>query len=394
MTTTLLTPERKTSVEIPPAIAAEQGPPPRTRICHISMTLKTGGLERLLVEFGKHHDAARYDLRFIALADLGPPAEDLRHLGFQVGSMRFGQVGKLTVLRRLASILRQERIDIVHTHNTYAHFYGAVAARWAGVRHIINSQHGRGCGPGWKDRLLFRMANRLSRRVVGVSNDATKLCEGQDRGSAHKMTTIWNGIDSTRFAYHGPADAPIAISVARLSPEKDFSTLLRAVALVKPQVPDFRLLMVGNGAERTLLESLSRELGLTEQVEFLGERSDVPQLLKRAGFFVSSSKTEGISLTVLEAMAVGLPVVTTAVGGNPEIVEEGTTGHLVPSQDPAALAAAIVGMCRKRNEWSGMGRVARDRIEQHFEIRQMIRGYEAEYAALVGPGEDALPTEA
>ena len=349
------------------------------RVCHVSMTLKTGGLERLLVEFGKFHDSSRYDLRFVALADLGPPAEDLRQLGFMVSSLRFGTVGKLSVLRRLVSILRDEKVDIVHTHNTYAHFYGVLAARWAGVRHVINTQHGRGCGPGWKNRALFRMANRLSRRIVGVSNDATALCAGEDRGSAHKMTTIWNGIDSTRFAYHGPADAPVAISVARLSPEKDFSTLLRAVRIVKQQVPDFRLRMVGNGAEREKLESLTQELELTSEVEFLGERSDVPQLLKQAGFFVSSSKTEGISLTVLEAMAVGLPVVTTAVGGNPEIVEEGATGHLVPSENPEALAAAIIAMCQKRHEWPAMGRTARDRIEEHFEIRKMIRGYEAEY---------------
>jgi glycosyltransferase involved in cell wall biosynthesis len=362
--------------------AASASPPPPVRVCHVSMTLKTGGLERLLVEFGKFHDASQFDLRFVALADLGPPAEDLRQLGFLVNSLRFGTVGKLTVLRRLSSILREEKIEIVHTHNTYAHFYGALAARLAGVRHVINTQHGRGCGPGWKNRTLFKVANRLSRRIVGVSKDATELCAGEDRGSAHKMATIWNGIDSTRFAYHGPADAPIAISVARLSPEKDFSTLLRAVHLVKQQVPDFRLKMVGDGAERGKLEALTRELDLTEQVEFLGERSDVPQLLKQAGFFVSSSKTEGISLTVLEAMAVGLPVVTTAVGGNPEIVEEGTTGHLVPSQNPEALAAAIVAMCHKRHEWPAMGRTARVRIEEHFEIRKMIRGYEAAYEEL------------
>lgn len=375
---TLLSPQARATSEP----CETQPDPPRVRVCHVSMTLKTGGLERLLVEFGKFHDSSRFDLRFVALADLGPPAEDLRQLGFVVSSLRFGSVGKLAVLRQLASTLREEKVDIVHTHNTYAHFYGALAARWAGVRHVINTQHGRGCGPGWKNRTLFRIANRLSRRIVGVSKDATALCAGEDRGSADKMATIWNGIDSTRFAYHGPADAPIAISVARLSPEKDFSTLLRAVHAVKQQVPEFRLRMVGDGAERGKLEALTRELGLTQEVEFLGERSDVPQLLKRAGFFVSSSKTEGISLTVLEAMAVGLPVVTTAVGGNPEIVEEGTTGHLVPSQDPDALAAAIVAMCRKRHEWPAMGRTARDRIEEHFEIRKMIRGYEAAYEEL------------
>jgi glycosyltransferase involved in cell wall biosynthesis len=354
------------------------------RVCHVSMTLKTGGLERLLVDFGRLHDSSRFQLRFVALADLGPPAEDLMQLGFAVDSMQLAQVGKLAMLRRLKALLQRERIDIVHTHNTYAHFYGALAARLAGVKTVINSQHGRGCGPKWKDRLLFKTANRLSRRIVGVSRDATRLCQGEDKGSSRKMVTIWNGIDATRFAYRGPADRPTAISVARLSPEKDFATLLKAVAIVRRQVPDFRLKMVGNGAEREFLESLARELQITDCVEFLGERSDVHQLLPQAGFFVSSSKTEGISLTVLEAMAVGLPVVTTAVGGNPEIVEEGRTGYLVPSQNPDALAGAIVSMCQKRNEWPSMGRTARERVEQHFEIRHMIGEYERLYEALVG----------
>lgn len=355
----------------------------RLKVCHISMSLRTGGLERLLVEFGKFHDASRYDLRFVALTDLGPPAEDLRKLGFQVDALCLPQVGKRTTYRRLKEILVDEQIDIIHTHNTCPQFYGAFAAAQTGIRCILNTQHGRGSGPRLKDHLMFKVANRFTRRVAGVSRDSARLCQQQDRGSAHKIVTIQNGIDSTRFAYTGPADANTAISVARLSPEKDFPTLLRAVKLVVQSVPDFRLLLVGDGGERPMLESLARDLGITAHVEFLGERSDVHALLPKAGFYVSSSKTEGISLTVLEAMAVGLPVVATAVGGNPEIVSEGVTGRLVPSQDPQALAGAIVAMCAARSEWSAMGRAARTRIEQEFEIRNMIRAYEATYEELV-----------
>src|SRR5690606_16438253 len=134
------------------------------------------------------------------------------------------------------------------------------------------------------------------------------------------------------------------ISVARLSPEKDFPTLLRAVQKVVYLYPDFRLKIVGDGEERTRLELLAKELEIDRNVQFLGERKDVPQLLQDAGFFVSSSKTEGISLTLLEAMAVGLPIVTTSVGGNPEIVVDGETGKLVPPRDPDALGTAIIEM--------------------------------------------------
>src|SRR5690606_28303944 len=151
----------------------------------------------------------------------------------------------------------------------------------------------------------------------------------------------WNGIDVDRFRYCGPKSELTAISVARLSPEKDFPTLLRAVRLVLEKHPEFRLKLVGDGAERPRLERLAGELGIAHAVEFLGERKDIPLLLATAGLFVSSSKSEGISLTLLEAMAIGLPIVTTRVGGNPEIVMDGITGKLVPALNPDALASAI-----------------------------------------------------
>ncbi|WP_437192405.1 glycosyltransferase [Planctomicrobium sp. SH527] len=349
------------------------------KICHVSMTLKTGGLERLLVEFGRFHNPKNVELTFVSLADLGPPADDLRAAGFEVQTLGMPKTGKIAALKSLRSIFRERNIDVVHTHNTYPHFYGAIAARWAGVQTVINTQHGRGCGSGWKSLWQFRIANRLASRVVGVSEDATNLCRGQDRPNAKNMITIWNGIDLDRFAFHGPRLEPIAISVARLSPEKDYATLFRALPHVIAYEPRFKLLLVGDGSERQPLEKLADELGIRSHIEFLGERKDVSELLKTAGFFVSSSKTEGISLTLLEAMAVGLPIVTTRVGGNPEIVVEGETGKLVPSQNPEALADAICRMLDEHPLWPTYADAARARAEQHFSARTMVKNYESLY---------------
>lgn len=351
----------------------------RTRICHVSMGLKTGGLERLLVDFARFHDPREFELSFISLGELGPPAEDLRAAGHAVTTCGFPQCGKGTLLRRLRDFFKLQQPDVIHTHNTYPHFYAAIAARWAGIKHVVNTQHGRGCGNGWKSHWQFRIANRLSQRVIGVSEDATKLCQSQDRGGAGQMECIWNGIDVERFRFTGPINEPVAISVARLSPEKDYETLLRAVRFVANEQPAFRLQLVGDGVERPRLEKLARDLNLQQHVEFLGERKDIPQLLSQSGFFVSSSKTEGISLTLLEAMAVGLPIVTTAVGGSPEIVREGVTGLLVPAQDPAALSQAMLKMLNQASDWREMGQAARTRVESCFEIRRMIREYETLY---------------
>lgn len=351
----------------------------QTRICHVSMTLLTGGLERLLVEFGRHHDAERFSLSFLALDGLGVPADELRALGHEVRCISDEVSGKLARLRRLVQIFRDGQFDVVHTHNTLAHFYGAIAAKLAGVPVVVNSQHGRGCGNSWKARLQFRIANRATDRVVGVSEDAATLCRNDDRGSGDKTIAIWNGIDVDRFEYRGPSTEPIGITVSRLSPEKDLSTMLRAVWILIKDQPDFRLRIVGDGSDRPHLERLVEELSLSDHVEFLGERSDIPSLLAKAGFFVSSSRTEGISLTLLEAMATGLPVVATRVGGNPEIVIEGKTGHLVPSGSPEELALAMRELLKEPEAWPVYGELGRQRIEQDFNIRMMVRQYEDLY---------------
>ncbi len=354
----------------------------RLRICHVSMHLKTGGLERLLVEFGRAHDAESFDLTFVALAELGQPAEDLDGLGCEVHSLEMPRNGKWRTLAALRRLFRTGRFDIVHTHNTYAHFYGTLAARAAGVPCVVNTQHGRGCGAGWKARLQFSLANRLTDHVFGVSDDAALLCRQQDPLSRGKIGRIWNGIDLSRFSYSGPRPEPVAISVARLSPEKDFNALLRAVALAVPHVPDLRLKIVGDGVERPVLERLARDLNIHRHVDFLGERSDVPQLLRQAGLFVSSSRTEGVPLTLLEAMAVGLPVVATRVGGNPEVVEDGVTGRLVPPQDHRALSAALVALCRDSALRHTMGALGRQRVEELFDVRRMVEQYERVYRTL------------
>lgn len=355
----------------------------RLKICHVSMTLQTGGLEKLLVELARHSNSDEAEMHFLCLEEAGVPAEELQAMGCEVTSLELKKLGKLRLLKALYRHFAQHQFDVVHTHNTYPGFYAALPARMAGVPAIINTQHGRGCGPNWKAHWQFRIANQFTHSILGVSDDATELCRKQDPFHKSKIETLWNGIDVDRFAYHGPQNSAHAISVARLSKEKDFPTLLNALPAVLKQHPDFRLTIVGDGAERKALEELTASLQLTDCVTFLGERHDVPDLLKQAGFFVSSSSTEGISLTLLEAMAVGLPIVTTAVGGNPEIVQDRETGHLVPAGNPEALAQAIISHLNNRDMWSAMGELARQRVEKHFSIKRMVSDYMALYRSHV-----------
>lgn len=351
------------------------------KVCHVSLTLKTGGLERILADLAQHYSPDRCEPTFLALREIGRFADEIRAAGHHVELLK--NQGRFGGLREMARFFREHQFDIVHTHNTYPHLYATVAARWAGVPVVVQTRHGQRAGHGWKSSLQYRWAAKWVDRIVTVSDDAAKLCITADLIPAGKVTRIWNGIDLSQFRFTGPRDELVAMAVARLSAEKDFPTLLRAMTLVLPRVPGLKLKIVGDGPERAALEALATELKLNDAVQFLGERRDVPELLTQAGFFVTSSLTEGISLTLLEAMAVGLPVVATNVGGNPEIVVDGETGRLAPAANPQALAEAIVRMCEERSQWPELGRAGCDRVAEHFDIRRMARDYEDLYQTVM-----------
>lgn len=364
--------------------AAPRGRPGRPgrplRVCHVSLTLQTGGLERLLADFARHHDRNRFELQFLAVSELGRFAEEIQAAGCAVhGLASRGRAGRVMEMARL---FREHDFDVVHTHNIYPHVYATAAARWAGVPRVINTRHGQRCGHGRKSRWLFRSASRWVDQIVSVSDDAARLCVETDGLRADKVSRIWNGIDTDRFAFAGPANEAIAITISRLSREKDCGTLLRAVAIARDRVPDLRLRIVGDGDQSPTLRHQAARLGLGGRVEFLGDRNDVPRLLAESGLYVSASLTEGISLTLLEALAVGLPVVATDVGGNREIVGDGAFGRLVAPRSPQRLADAIVDMCESRNRWAEWGGAGRGRVEWCFDVRRTIEQYQRLYSSL------------
>lgn len=348
------------------------------RVCHVSVGLCTGGLERLLVDFAKFHDPARTEMHFVVLRDVGRPAQEIRELGCLVHEAN-DRNGRWRGILKLRQMFRELKPDVVHTHNTHPHLNATLAARLAGVPVVVNTRHGQRWGESLRTRYEFRFAAWFADALVGVSQDSARLTQSQDRVPARKVRCIWNGIDTERFAWHGPQPKPVAISVARLAREKDFPTLLRAVHRALPRVPELELRIVGDGPVRPGLERLAGELGLGSHVRFLGERADVPDLLADAGFFVTSTLTEGISLTLLEAAAVGLPILATNVGGNPEIVVDNVTGRLVPPADPDALAEALGAMCHRQDQWTTMGRLGRERVLEHFDVRRMVQEYEELY---------------
>lgn len=355
------------------------------RVVHLTQSLDVGGQEKLLVEFARHADRGRVMLRFLCLGGRGALASDIEQLGWPVTALHMPPGFWPGMVPRLARLLRRMRCDVLHTHNNRPLIYGAPAARLAGIQRIVHTQHGRGFGLSRRQLQLTRWAATLVRPFVCVSEDSA-LWMVENGIPAARIQVLWNGIDLERFAFTGPRLCGPAVCVARLSPEKDVATLLHAVALVLRDDPGFELEIAGDGRCRGDLQNLGVSLDIERRVRFLGMTDDVASVLKRAWMFILPSITEGVSLTLLEAMARGLPIVATRVGGTPEVVTDGATGVLVPPSQPQKLAQAILRLRRDPVLAKQMGVAGRARVEKDFDIRRMIAKYESLYV-----GQAALP---
>jgi sugar transferase (PEP-CTERM/EpsH1 system associated) len=286
---------------------------------------------------------------------------------------------------------------IVHSRNWPA--YDAVpAARVARVPLVVHGEHGReAADPDGRNNRRNRIRRALAPLVshfVCVSDDLRRWLVEDVRVPPAKVTTIHNGVNIARFGQAGqlesrvklalPAHAFIVGTVGRLDPVKDQAGLIRAFATARAAHPEALLVIAGDGPCRSDLQQLAAALGLTDRVRLLGSRDDIPTVMSALDIFALPSLGEGISNTVLEAMASGLPVIATRAGGNPELVEDGVTGVLVPRQDLGALAAAIAGYVDDPGLRQRHGHAARQRATAQFGLERMVQSYSDLYAGLAG----------
>jgi len=368
----------------------------RARVAHVVLGLRAGGLERVVIDLATKIDRTRFDPLVIALEEPGELAPLLEPWGVPIRLARRGlDPASLLVL---ADRIAREGVDLVHTHNPSPHVHGVVAALLAAARRgrrrprVVHTKHGRNYVDDARRVLVNRAAAALSDRIVAVSDDARRVALEVERVSAERLVTIRNGIDVDAFQpgdaerarrlAHVPDGALHVGCVARLSAEKDHATLIEAFFRLRALFPDARLSLVGEGPERGALEALCERLGVRSSTRFLGHRDDVAALLPGFDVFALASRTEGTSLTLLEAAAAGVPIVATRVGGNPEVVSDGETGLLVPAGDPDALAEAIVGLatCPERRRMGERGRAS---VEARYGVAKMVAAYESLYAEVL-----------
>ncbi|MDS4068018.1 MAG: TIGR03088 family PEP-CTERM/XrtA system glycosyltransferase [Candidatus Competibacter sp.] len=376
-------------------------------VAHVIHRLDYGGLENGLVNLLNHMPAERYRHAIVCLTDFNPEfRRRIRRADVEVHALRKREGHDWGLYGRCWTVLRRLRPTVVHTRNLAAlEMQGP--ALLAGVRARIHGEHGWDAQAAGnpRHRRLRRLCKPLVGRYIALSGELEAYLRDAVGVPANRIARICNGVDSERFhpgrdrspmpLGFAPPDALVVGTVGRLERVKDQSNLARAFIRLVESVPEtrrrLRLVIVGDGSLRAEVENLLTEAGLRDLTWLPGARDDVPELLRGLDVFVLPSLAEGISNTILEAMACGLPVVATAVGGNAELVVDGLTGRLVPAGDPAALAAAIQTYLDDPGLLDAHGVAGRRRVEERFSLDAMVAAYLAVYDAQLNDGTSPLP---
>lgn len=375
------------------------------KITYLLPNLESGGTERQVLTLGRRLDHSRFSPALVTTAGGGSLYKDFSDVmpvtvhGDPERGKRFrsSPPEHLGTIFFLMKIFRRIRPDILHCFLPAANVLGPIAAKLSGVRRVIISKRGLA---NYKalfllPRLVEPLGNRLSDAIL-VNSDAVRGdVERTERGWRGKFRKIYNGVapipawtEEERQAFRAregiPEGAAVILSVSNFYPYKGHADLVEAAAIVAATVPEVLFLLVGRDAG-TLEECrrLARERVPEHAIRFLGDRADVPDLVRACDLFVHPSHEEGFSNAILEAMAGGKPVVVYDVGGNPEAVEDGETGLLVPLRRSEALADAMVRLLRDPELRRTMGEKGRERATKHFSEERMIGEMETLYDSLM-----------
>ncbi len=363
--------------------------PKRLKICSVIWSLELGGAEQIVIDLTTHLDRRFFEPIVCCLNGKGRFAPLLERLGIKV--IALGKKPKFdpTITFKLASVLKKEKVDLVHTHLFTANLWGRMAAKLAGVR-VVSSEHGMDV---WRKRhhlALDRFLTPWNERIIFVSEAVRNFYQTRNSRLNGKGRVIHSGIKTTSFE---PSESREAIRksfgiqvsqkvigiVGRLAPEKSHGDFVQAIEILSRDHKDIVGMIVGEGELEGELRACAVKAGIQDRIIFTGFRGDVAQLYPAMDVFVMTSLREGIPLTILEAMGAGTPVVATDVGGIKECIHHGEDGFLVPAQDPMRLAEAIsrvLGDEKLRAQFIERGR---EKVRNHFNLERMVRDHESLY---------------
>jgi sugar transferase (PEP-CTERM/EpsH1 system associated) len=371
-------------------------------VVHIIYRLAMGGLENGLVNLINNMPQNRYRHAIICLKDATDFRNRINRKDVAIYELDKKDGKDLGIYWRLWKLLRSLRPHIVHTRNLGT-IETLIPAALAGVKLRVHGEHGRDTsdlqGTNKKHLAMRKLLKPLVNKYIALSKDIAVWLQDQVKVSPESIQQIYNGVDSILYSpakdqrealpidgFAGPADIVIG-TIGRMQDEKDQLTLVHAfLELLQGNTFDsvkLRLVIIGEGALREPALAILNNAGAAHHAWLPGERSDTASILRGLDIFVLPSLIEGVSNTILEAMATGLPVVATAVGGNPELVINGETGYLVPSADPKSMAQALTEYIKNPSLGKKHGIAGRKRIETEFSIEKMVNSYLGVYDRLL-----------
>ena len=341
-----------------------------------------GGTERQMTELIRRLDSGRFDVHVACFHREGgwlPRIVERAASIVEFPIHGFARRGTARQFLSFARWCRRERIAVVQTCDLYTNIFGLPGAALAGVPVRIGSR--RELNPdksAWQIRMQ-RHAYRFATKVVANSPAAAQILEHEGLAPT-SIAMISNGLDLAAFPAHkAPKQIRTIVTVANLRPEKCHETFIAAASMLVGAYPSLRFQIVGDGPQRRALEALADARGLATHMEFLGHREDVPRLLASADAFVLPSRSEAFPNSAIEAMAAGLPVVASAVGGLLDLIDHGRTGLLVPPTDPEGLAAALRSLIDDPARAASIGEAARAEVHQRYSFDRMIASFEDLY---------------
>lgn len=367
----------------------------RAVVCQVLHSLTVGGAEQLAARIARRL-SDRFEFVFACLDELGTLGEQLRQEGFEVHVIGRKQGFDWNCARRLGRFMRSARASIAHAHQYTPFCYASLSRGVNRGPAVIFTEHGRHFPdfPRKKRKLANRVLLRRGDQVTAVGESVRQALIHNEGLPANRIRLLYNGIDlsqgafdplvrdAVRYELGVAADEFVVLQVARLDRLKDHKTAVRAFKRVVERRPRARLILAGEGPERAAIEQEIEDQRLEDRVQMLGLRRDIPRLLAAADCFLLTSISEGIPLTIIEALAADVPVVSTNVGGIPEIFQDNVQGLLAPSGDPAALADRVLSLVVDPELRKRIATAGHTRVSELFDEQTMLLNYERLYREL------------
>lgn len=374
---------------------AQCGRKDRITVLHLIGSLKVGGAEQQLVSIVPHFDKSKFRVVVVTMQPGGGLVKALAKTGIESVCLNFRIRTFIPSLLRFVSILRRERADILHTHMSFASFFGRLGGLCARVPIMITTDHGQDPRKKPWDIWVEWVFNRFTAARVAVTNDIAEILHTRDHTPRNKIVVIENGVDTDRFRVDkseglrvrkelGLSDDAIVVgTIARLTWEKGLEVLIEAISELVKTVPQLRCVIVGDGLARQDLEKCCDDFKMRDYVQFTGIRLDVPELLKSFDMFALPSKSEGMPVSVLEAMAAGTPIVSTDVGGIPGVITDHREALMVAAGDNQAFMDAMTELISNPQLAAELAGKASEKVVSQHSAAATVQKLEQVYCRLL-----------